>query len=145
MGMGLAVDNEARPLVLRDVDVAGVDVRVGLDEVVADDGGEELRGLDGVLFGQDVAGLLLGVGCDDDGVVGFGVSVGGGIVSQTLVRMFEEYGWNIRGLDVALKEDADGHLDDILCAVIVALHLVQADVILAIAGVAELRHFEVKV
>jgi hypothetical protein len=27
-----------------------------------------------------------------------------------------------------------------LCAVIVALHLVQADVVLAIAGVAELRH-----
>jgi hypothetical protein len=73
--VGLAVDSQARPLVLRDVDVAGVDVRVLGDEVVADDGGEELGGLDGVLLGEDVARLLLGVGGDDDGVIRFGVSV----------------------------------------------------------------------
>jgi len=52
-----------------------VDVGVGGDEVVGDDGGEKFDGGDGVLFGEDVAGLLLGVCCDDDGVVCFCVAV----------------------------------------------------------------------
>jgi len=60
--------------VLDDFDVAGMDVRVFVDEVVADDGGEVLGWVDGVLLCEDVGCLLLGVGCDDDGVVGFGVA-----------------------------------------------------------------------
>jgi hypothetical protein len=45
--------------------------------VVSDDGGEQLGWLDGVLLGEDVACLLLGVGCDDDRVVSLGVAVCG--------------------------------------------------------------------
>jgi hypothetical protein len=70
----LAVDGHARPAVLDDFDVRGVDVRVLLDEVGAEDGGEFLGGRDGVLFCEDVARLLLGVGGYDDGVVGVGVA-----------------------------------------------------------------------
>ena len=58
---------------LCDVDVAGVDVRVFADEVVANDGCEELWRLDGVLLCEDIAGLLLSVGSDDDGVVGLSI------------------------------------------------------------------------
>jgi hypothetical protein len=70
----LAVDVHARPTVLDDLDVDGVDMRVRVYEVVADNGGELLRRVDGVLLCEDVGGLLLGVGCDDDGVVCFSVA-----------------------------------------------------------------------
>lgn len=70
----LAVDGHARPAVLDDLDVCGVDVRVGLDEVVAEERGKLLGRVDGVLLGLDVDGLLLGV-CGNDGtVVGLGVA-----------------------------------------------------------------------
>jgi hypothetical protein len=52
-----------------------VDVGVGLDEVLADNGSELLGGVDGVLLGKDVRGLLLGVGSYNDRVVCFGVAV----------------------------------------------------------------------
>ena len=67
--VGLAIDLHARPSVLNNLDVCGVDVRVGFDEVVANDSGELLRRVDRVLFGEDVGGLLLGVCGNDDGVV----------------------------------------------------------------------------
>jgi hypothetical protein len=70
----LSVDVHARPAVLDDFNVGGVDVRVCVYEVVADDGGELFGRVDGVLLCEDVGGLLLGVGCDDDGVVGLGVA-----------------------------------------------------------------------
>jgi hypothetical protein len=57
--------------VLRDFYVARMDVLVCRDEVISQDGGEELGGLDRVLFGENVCCLLLGVGSDDDRVVGF--------------------------------------------------------------------------
>jgi hypothetical protein len=60
---------------LDDLDMRGVDVGVGLDEVLADNGSELLGGVDGVLLGKDVRGLLLGVGSDNDRVVCFGVAV----------------------------------------------------------------------
>jgi hypothetical protein len=59
---------------LNDLDVAGMDMRVGLDEVIADDGSELLRRIDGVLLCEDVGGLLLGVGSNDDRVVCLGVA-----------------------------------------------------------------------
>jgi hypothetical protein len=70
----LAVDVHARPTVLDDLDMDGVDVRVRAYEVVADYGGELLGRVDGVLLCEDVGGLLLGVGCDNDGVVCFSVA-----------------------------------------------------------------------
>jgi hypothetical protein len=63
--------------VLDDLDVCGVDVGVGFDEVRADYGGEGLGWTDGVLLCEDEACLLLGVGCDYDGVVCARVAVDG--------------------------------------------------------------------
>jgi hypothetical protein len=60
--------------VLDDLDMGGMDVRVRVYEVVANDGGELLGRVDRVLLCEDVGGLLLGVGCDDDGVVCLGVA-----------------------------------------------------------------------
>lgn len=51
---------------LGDLHVAGVDVLVGLDEVVADDGCEELGRRDRVLLCEDVASLLLRICCNDN-------------------------------------------------------------------------------
>jgi hypothetical protein len=62
--------------VLDDLYVDGVNVRIRVYEVVANDGGELLGWVDGVLLCEDVGGLLLGVGCDDDRVVCFGVARG---------------------------------------------------------------------
>lgn len=71
----LAVDVHARPSVGDDRGMGGVNVRVCLDEVGAKDRAEELRGRDGMLFGEDVNGVFDGVGCDDDAVVCFCVSL----------------------------------------------------------------------
>ena len=59
---------------LDDLDVRGVNVRVGLDEVVANDGSELLGRVDRVLFCEYVGCLLLRVGRDYDRVVCFGVA-----------------------------------------------------------------------
>jgi hypothetical protein len=60
--------------VLDDLDVAGMDMRVGLNEVVANNGSELLGGIDWVLLGEDVCGLFLGVGSNNDRVVCMGVA-----------------------------------------------------------------------
>ncbi len=46
-----------------------MDVRVSFDEMIANDGSELLRGIDGVLLCEDVCGLLLSIGSNNDGVV----------------------------------------------------------------------------
>lgn len=61
---------------LDDLDVCGMNVGVGLDKVVAENGSELLGRIDGVLFGENVDGLFLGVCSDDRAVVGFGVASG---------------------------------------------------------------------
>lgn len=71
----LAVDGHAGPAVLDNLNVCSVDVGVLLDEVVAEDGGKALGRVDGMLFCEDVDGLLLGVCGDDRAVVRFGVAV----------------------------------------------------------------------
>lgn len=76
VGVRLAVNGHARPLVGDDLDVGGMDVRVLRDEVGADNGGEKLGRSDGVLLRQHVDGVLLGVGGYDDGVVRLRVPVG---------------------------------------------------------------------
>lgn len=73
----LAIDLHASPSVLNDLDVCGVNVGVAVDEVVANDRSELLRRIDGVLLGEDVGGLLLGVCCNDDRVVCLSVAIGG--------------------------------------------------------------------
>jgi hypothetical protein len=74
MWVGFAIDSHARPSVLDDLDMGGMNVRVGLDKVVADNGSELLGRVDGVLFGEDVGCLLLRVGRDYDRVVCFSVA-----------------------------------------------------------------------
>lgn len=59
---------------LDNLDVCSMDVGVRVDEVIADDGGKLLRRVDGVLFGQDVGSLLLGVCCNNNRVVCLGVA-----------------------------------------------------------------------
>ena len=59
---------------LDNLDVGGMDVRVRVYEVVANNSGELLGRIDGVLLREDVGGLLLGIGRDNDGVVCFGVA-----------------------------------------------------------------------
>jgi hypothetical protein len=61
--------------VLDDLDVRGMDMGVRVDEVVSNDSSELLWGADGVLFGEDVDGLLLRIGCNNNGVVRFCVAV----------------------------------------------------------------------
>lgn len=58
-------------------DIGSVYVIVLGHEMVGEDGGKQLRRIDRVLLGQDIDSLLLGIGCDYDRVVGFGVSACG--------------------------------------------------------------------
>lgn len=74
MRVGLAVYLHAGPAVDYDLDVAGVDVRVGLDKVVAQDACKDLRGGNVILLCEDVDGLLLGIGSNYRLVVCDGVS-----------------------------------------------------------------------
>jgi hypothetical protein len=115
----LAVNLHAGPSVLDDLDVSGVDMGVLGDEVVADDGSELLWGVDRVLLCEDVGCLLLGVGGYDDRVVCLCVA----------------------DVNVTLEQDADRLLDDGVNAGLgVLVDLVEADIVLAVAGVAELGH-----
>lgn len=109
----LAVHIHTLPAVGDHLNMRGIDVRVALDKVGGDGGGEELGRGDLMLLCEDVDCVLDGVCGDDDGVVCGGV----------------------RGLDGTLKEAADGHLGDSLDGGgRVAVDLVDADVVLAIAG-----------
>lgn len=109
----LAADLHARPAVRDDLDVGGVDVLVGVDEVRAQDGGKQLRRVDGVQLGGDEDGVLDGVGGDDDAVVALCVG----------------------DVDVALEQAADGHFGDGVDAGRgIAVCLEHADVVLAVAG-----------
>jgi hypothetical protein len=60
--------------VLGDLDVCGVDVGVSVDKMGSDDGGELFWRIDGVLLGEDVACLLLGVRRNDNRVVCAGIA-----------------------------------------------------------------------
>lgn len=111
--MRLSTNLHARPAVRDYLDVCGVDVAVGVDEVGAEDGGEKLRGVDGVQLGGDEDCVLDGVGGDDDAVVALCVG----------------------DVDVALEEAADGHFGDgVDAGGGVAVGLEHADVVLAVAG-----------
>ena len=72
--MCFSVDSHARPSVLNDLDVGGVNMRVGLDKVVANDGSKLLGRVDGVLLGEDVCCLLLRIGRNYHRVVCFSVA-----------------------------------------------------------------------
>ena len=61
---------------LDNLDVRGMNVRVGLDKVVADYGSELLGRVDRVLLSEDVGCLLLRIGRDYNRIVCFGVARG---------------------------------------------------------------------
>lgn len=75
VGVRLAINVHAHPAVGNNVNVGGVDVAVLLDEVVSEDGAEQLGGSNGLLLGGDVDSVLDGVGGHNDAVVGLGVAV----------------------------------------------------------------------
>ena len=54
--------------------MCGMDMRVRVDKVIADDSGKLLGWVDRILLGEDVGCLLLGIGRDYHGVVCFGVA-----------------------------------------------------------------------
>jgi hypothetical protein len=70
----LAIDVDAGPSVLDDLDVGGMDMWVCRNEVVTDNGSELLRRINWMLLGKNIGGLLLGVGCNDNRVICLGVT-----------------------------------------------------------------------
>nr|POE74299.1 hypothetical protein CFP56_70774 [Quercus suber] len=116
--VGLAVDGHAGPAVHGDGGVRDVEVRVGVEEVLGEDGGEELGRVDRVQLGHEVDGLLLRVRRHDVGVVGR----------------------RPRRRDVALQHRAHRHLRHILGAVRVALDFVHPDVVFSVARVGKRSH-----
>lgn len=47
----------------------------------------------------------------------------------------------LRGLDITLQQDADGHLDDSLdTGLLITVNLVNADIVLAVAGSSQRVH-----
>lgn len=72
-----------------------------------------------MLLGLDVDGVLDGVGSNNNAVIGLGV----------------------RGVDLALEKAADGHLGDrLLASLLILVDLVDADIVLAIAGSRKAGH-----
>jgi len=72
-----------------------------------------------VLLGHDISGLLHSVCCHNWTIVGFGVG----------------------DVDLALEENADGHLSDCMrLGRFILIDLVDSDVVFAISGCYELRH-----
>lgn len=72
--MWLVLDGHSFPGMAGYVDVGCVDVLVLSDEVFAQNGAEQFRRVDGVMFGNDVACVLDCIGSDKDAVVFFGVT-----------------------------------------------------------------------
>ena len=75
--MRLAVNSHARPAMLGDLDVCGMDVRIRFDEVRPEYSSEGLRWADGMLLCEYIARLFLCVGCNYDGVVCARIAVEG--------------------------------------------------------------------
>lgn len=108
----LAIKSDAVPAMRGHVNVGNVNVWVGLDKVVAEDRGELLRRIDGVLLGEDENGVLHGIRGYNNVVVGAGVGC----------------------LNVALEQAADGHLGDSVDAGLgVAVGFEDADIVFAVA------------
>ena len=114
-----------------DRDVSCVDVLVFLDEMGAQDRGEELGRCYGVLFGHDVGSVLHGICCNNRAVVGLcisathEISIGHWIAEES----------DLRGLYLPLEKDTDRHLDDSLgLGFFVPVNLVNANVVFAIAA-----------
>jgi hypothetical protein len=109
----LAVDSHASPAVDRGADTGNVNVAVSGDEMLAEDGSEELWRVDGVLLGEHVDGLFLSVCSDDWRVVCFGVAVTREL-DCLLPNTKLDVCCNSRLFNVTLEKGADNHLGDML-------------------------------
>lgn len=138
VGVGLAVDVDASPSVNDHLDVGGVDVGVLVEEVLAEVGGVKLRGVDGVLLGLDVNGVLDRIGSHNNAVVGLGVT------EKRVSLCWNSFqGLYIRSLNLALEKAADGHLSDGLSAgSLILVHLVDTNIVLSIASSSKTSHFD---
>ena len=138
----LPVDGHASPAMYDDLDMGGVDVFVCGDEVGGDDGSEEFGWSDGMLLRHDINGVFHGVSCDDDTVIGLGVSV----QRQCQVKVPQlPPRRDLRSVDFSLQQDANSHLDDGLdTSRLVTVDLVHTNVVLAIACRGKLRHVDGK-
>jgi hypothetical protein len=110
----LALDVESGPTMLDDVNVGGVDMWVAGDEVVGDGSTETLNWPHLSLLGQNVDGVLDGVGWNDWRVVSMGV----------------------RLLNVALQKTAHSQLNDVLVVSVVWIspHLQNTDIVLTVSS-----------
>ena len=74
MRVGFVVHIQAGPSVGDNTDMSYVNMLVRVDKVIADYCGKQFRWCDRVLFGKDVASLLLSIGRYNRSIVRFGVS-----------------------------------------------------------------------
>ena len=115
----LAINLKTRPANSLDTDVGNVNVLVLLNEVAAEDRGVQLRGVDGVLLGGNVDGVLDRVGGNDNTVIGLGVG----------------------GLNLSLEKTADGHFcHGLNTSRSIAVDFADADIVLAITSSRYVRH-----
>ena len=75
--MRFAVNSHARPAVLDDLDVCGMNVRIRFDEVRPEYSSEGLWWANGMLLCEYIACLFLCVGCNYDGIVRARIAVEG--------------------------------------------------------------------
>lgn len=73
MAVGLSLNLHASPGSDGDIEGSSMDVLVFIDKVLGKFSGENLGNTDIVVLGKHIDGILLGVGGDDDGVIGLGV------------------------------------------------------------------------
>jgi hypothetical protein len=137
MRVRLAVDGHASPPMGYDADVGDVDVAVLFNKVRANNRAKELWRGHWVLFGQDKDGVLDRVCGNDNAVISLGVSICG--ILLVGIKKRREKQDHIRGFNVSFQQTANCHLHDGLHArLLVAMDLVNADIVLAVAGSTEL-------
>lgn len=120
---------------LNNLYVGDMNVCVPLDEVIGEDGSKGLRRVDWVLLCHDVCRLLLRVCWHHYRVVRFCVSA----FFSAMIEVVKFHS-GLRGLDITFQHGIHGKFIDILHAIFSFLNLVDTDIVLAVLGIANLRH-----